>query len=244
MNKNKIALLLGCVCVGLTFAICIQLKTIDIANKTLTTSLKENDLRDEVLKWKGRYEKVYEKVQIEEEKLEKIRKKATENDDTSAAIRQELKTANRLLGFSELKGRGVIITLEDNKTQNVDGVTTGNISDYIVHADDLMNIINDIKNAAGVDAIAVNEQRIVSTTGIVCDGNVVRINGKKVSAPYEIKVIGSPEGIIGSLTSMPGTIYNTLQKLGMVKGTQKSNSVTIPKYDGIISIEHLTAVEK
>src|SRR5699024_6048740 len=137
---------------------------------TASGSFSENRLRDEVLRWKENYDIVYAKVQEEEKKLEKIRKKVTENDESATTTREELKTANRLLGFTDLTGKGIEITLEDNKLQSVDGLTTGNIMDYVVHDDDLIQLINDIKNA-GVDAIAINNQRIVSTTGIVCDGN-------------------------------------------------------------------------
>ena len=237
MNKTKIGILLGAVCMILTFATCIQLKTIAEANKTASGSFSENRLRDEVLRWKEKYDIVYAKVQEEEKKLEKIRKKVTENDESATTTREELKTANRLLGFTDLTGKGIEITLEDNKLQSVDGLTTGNIMDYVVHDDDLIQLINDIKNA-GVDAIAINNQRIVSTTGIVCDGNVVRINGEKVSQPFVIKAIGSPEGIMGALTTL-GASLDTLQRLGIVKEVKKSNSVNIPKYEGVIVIEHI-----
>lgn len=242
MNKNKIALLLGVVCVILTYAICIQFKTIEVANKTVSSTFAENKLREEVLKWKERYENIYAELQIEEEKLEKVRKKASENDDYSASIREEIKLANRLLGFAELTGKGIIITLEDNKLQSVEGITTGNVADYLVHDDDLIELLNEIKNAPGVDAIAINDQRIVSTTGIVCDGNVVRINGEKVSAPFVIKVIGYPESIMGAI-DIPDAYLSILKSMGLVKEVTKSNSITIPKYEGVIGIKHLTAVK-
>lgn len=241
MNKNKISLLLGGVCVALTFAICVQLKTIDVANKTVSNSFAENSLRDEVLKWKGRYDVIYEKLQVEEEQLEKIRKKATENDGEAATIREELKITNRLLGFTELTGKGVTIILEDNKNQNLDG-TTGNISDYLIHDDDLIRIVNDLKNA-GVEAISINEQRIVSTTGITCDGSVVRINGEKVSAPFVIKAIGYPERIMGVLV-FPDSYLQQLESLGLVKEVTKANSITVPKYEGVISIKNLQKVKE
>lgn len=241
MNKNKIALLLGCVCVVLTFAICVQFKTIEVANKTVSSSFTENKLRDEVLKWKERYDNLYEHLQVKEEELEELRKKATENNDVSANIREELKIANRMLGLAEVTGKGVVVTLEDNKLQNVEGITTGNIADYVVHDDDLIRIVNDMKNA-GAEAISINEQRIVSTTGIVCDGNVVRINGEKVSTPFVIKAIGYPESIIGALTFLGGYLQN-LEAVGVVKDITKSNSITIPKYEGIISIKHITTLE-
>lgn len=109
--------------------------------------------------------------------------------------------------------------------------------EYIIHDGDIQEIINDLRNG-GAEAIAVNDQRIISTTGIVCDGNVVRINGQKVSAPYTIRAIGSPEGLMGSLT-FPGAYIEELQRLGLVKELKKSNDVEIPKYEGIISAEYI-----
>ncbi len=238
MKKNRIALILGIVCVVLTFAICVQLKTIDEASKLVSSSFTANGLRDEVLKWRQNYEDIHEELEQAEQKLERVRKLATSNDEVSNEIREKIKLTNRLLGFSELTGKGVIITIEDNKAQNVDGISTGNVTDYIVHDDDLIRLVNDIKNAE-VEAISINGQRIVGTTGIVCDGNVVRINGQKISSPFVISIIGFPEGIMGSI-NIPGGILEILQSVGIVKEVKKANNITIPKYEGIIPSENLS----
>ena len=62
MNKKQIAITLGIMCFILTVAICIQLKTIENTTTTISQSLKENGLRDEVLRWKERYDNVYEEL--------------------------------------------------------------------------------------------------------------------------------------------------------------------------------------
>ena len=54
MNKKQIAITLGIMCFILTVAICIQLRTIENTTTTISQSLKENGLRDEVLRWKER----------------------------------------------------------------------------------------------------------------------------------------------------------------------------------------------
>ena len=56
MNKKQISITLGIMCFILTVAICIQLKTIENTTTTVSQSLKENGLRDEVLKWKEKYQ--------------------------------------------------------------------------------------------------------------------------------------------------------------------------------------------
>ena len=60
MNKKQIAITLGIMCFILTVAICIQLKTIENTTTTISQSLKESGLRGEVLRWKERYDNVYE----------------------------------------------------------------------------------------------------------------------------------------------------------------------------------------
>lgn len=238
MKKNHIAIILGIVCALLTLGMAIQIKTIEDANKTVAGALSVNNLRDEVLKWKARYEEIYEKVQQEEKKLDKIRKDVSANDESATNKREELKLVNRLLGLTEVKGKGVVLVLDDNKTSIADGTAMGNIAEYLVHDDDLIRLVNDLKNG-GAEAISINDQRIVNTTGIVCDGNVVRINGQKVSAPFEIKAIGYPERIIGAI-SFPKAILEELRSVGVVKEEpKKTNSITIPKYTGAISTTHM-----
>ena len=74
MNKKQIAITLGIMCFILTVAICVQLKTVENTTATASQSLKENGLRDEVLKWKERYDNVYGELTKSNKDLEEIRK--------------------------------------------------------------------------------------------------------------------------------------------------------------------------
>ena len=58
----------------LVMAICIQINTIEAATKSVGTTLKDNsDLKDELLKWQGKYESLYKEVEEKEKKLEEVR---------------------------------------------------------------------------------------------------------------------------------------------------------------------------
>jgi len=240
LSKNKIAILLGAVCLVLTIAISVQIKTVGYVNKNVSSTYMEDQLRDEVLRWKENYERKTEELKQVEKLLETTRKKATENDGYSAHIEEKLNLATRLLGLTTVKGKGVVVVLDDNKPQASEA-QDGTIWQYLIHDGDLREIVNDMKNG-GAEAISINDQRIVSTTGIICDGNVVRINGQKVSAPYTIKAIGSPEGLMGSLT-FPGAYIEELQALDLVTKLQKDNNIEIPKYDGVYSSEYIRMYE-
>lgn len=117
MNKNKIAVLLGGVCLVLTIAICVQIKTIGNANKNVSSSFAEDKLRDEVLKWQENYNKKIEELEQTEKLLENVRAEAAKNDEGAVQTKEQLNIANRLLGLTDLKGKGVIIVLDDNKAQ-------------------------------------------------------------------------------------------------------------------------------
>ena len=240
MSKNKIAILLGCVCLVLTIAISVQIKTVGFVNKNISSSYVEDQLRDEVLRWRENHDRKTEELKQAEKLLEATRKKATENDGYSANIEEKLNLVTRLLGLTAVKGKGIVVVLDDNKTQAAEAQDGGKWQ-YLIHDGDLREIVNDLKNG-GAEAISINSQRVVSTTGIICDGNVVRVNGQKISAPYTIKAIGSPEGLMGSLT-FPGAYIEELQTLGLVKILQKENNVDIPKFDGIYSSEYIKIYE-
>ena len=61
MNKAKIGLLLGMMCMLLTMGICIQIKTVNDSSTGVGKTQKENELRNSVLRWKEKYEKAFEK---------------------------------------------------------------------------------------------------------------------------------------------------------------------------------------
>ena len=91
MNKKQIAITLGIMCFILTVAICIQLKTIENTTTTISQSLKENGLRDEVLRWKERYDTAYKDLQEAEKTLETVRQTATADKDEEKDKEKKLK---------------------------------------------------------------------------------------------------------------------------------------------------------
>lgn len=236
MNNNKVAIILGIVCMVLTIAIVIQMNTVKSTNSTVAKTFTENALRDDVLKWKEKYDNTYNELEEAEKELDKIREEATKNNSASEQIEKEIKLNNNLLGLTKLKGQGIIITLEDdpNATRETVGVLD-DVSDYIVHYIDIINVVNELKNA-GAEAISVNGQRIVNTTSINCIGNVIKINDEKVNSPFEIKAIGLPESLVS--LDRPGGYLEYIKRYVVVT-VKKSDEVEIEKYGGLISAKFM-----
>lgn len=236
MNKRKIAITLGLVCAVLTYAIFVQVNTVKNMTKEVGTVLSDdNELKDQLLKWQEIYKNTREKLESREEKLENIRAQAASTNSEDKDKANELKENNKLLGLTEVKGEGVIIKLDDNRKVNQDEIL-GDISSYLVHEEDLLQIVNELYNAEA-DAISINDQRIVSTTSILCDGNILRVNGEITGVPITIKAIGN--WIYYNLNRPQGYL-DILKRDGVIVEMEQVNEITIPKYTGTYNDKYIS----
>ena len=222
---------------ALVAAICIQIRTIKEATVKVGTTLKDNNsLRDELLLSQGKFENLKKVLENKQKELEKVRLLASTKNDTDTQNELEIKNNQKLLGLTDISGPGFIITLEENKEIKPSEVL--NISGYLVHEEDLLFIVNELFNS-GADAVSINNQRIVSTSAIQCDGNIIRINGKMVGVPITIQAIGYPERLDGAL-NRPGGYLQMMASDGIKITTSRSDNITIQKYEGVYSSEYLT----
>ena len=149
------------------------------------------------------------------------------------AVKNDLEINNAVLGLTEVVGQGITITLTDGDGK---GGSKLDLSSYLVHYSDLIEVINSLKNA-GAEAISVNDQRITNSTAISCVGNVIKINNEKVGVPFIINAIGSPEKLYGALTMLGGYI-DKFKDEGVIVTIDKQTSITIPKYNGIYKFDY------
>lgn len=235
-NKLKIGIILGIMCCFLTGGIITQIKTVQNSPTTVGKTQTENELRDSVLRWKEKYENAYEKLEKKEKELEKLREQVANSNESAKGLSGKIDKYNLMLGKSDLIGKGIIITLKDGEARSFGG-------DPLVHAQDVMNVVNSLKNA-GADAISVNNQRVVDSTAFNCIGNVITVNGEKVGVPFVIKAIGLPSQLYGSLT-MKGHYLSILEAGGVQVSVDKveKETIIIPKYEGIYKLEYARNAE-
>ena len=237
-NKKGVSIILGIMCFALTLGICVQVKTIRNTNSTISQNQEANELRDEILRYKERYDNRFKELEEAEKELEKEREEATQNNSELEQAQQEITEGNKITGMTEVTGPGVIITLTDGK-----GIATStlNPSQLIVHDLDVLSVVNELINA-GAEAISINDQRWVVTTAISCRGNTIDINGERIGAPFVIQAIGLPEYLSG--IERAGGYLEYMKREGVGVTLEKSNSNTIPKYSGVIKFEYLQNIEE
>ena len=73
-NKTKIGIILGTMCILLSYGIVAQIKSTNNIGGGASTNANENELRDEVLRAKEKYDNLYKELEEAELKLEKERK--------------------------------------------------------------------------------------------------------------------------------------------------------------------------
>jgi len=116
---------------------------------------------------------------------------ATTGSGEAASIRATADRLAALAGRAPVAGPGVLVEV-------VDGDVTGSsedAGDSRVQDVDLQLVVNALW-AAGAEAVAVNGERIVTTTAIRSAGTSILVNFRVLSSPYRVAAIGDPDALV------------------------------------------------
>ena len=141
----------------------------------------------------------------------------------------ELARTKSQAGLTDLTGPGVVVLVNNLHINSWDGSSQVFQN---VHYDDLLRLINEL-NAAGAEAIAINDERLISTTEIRNAGDYIVINTNRHSAPFEIKAIGNPDNLEAALKLLGGVVDNLSQILDI--SIKRDEKISIPGYEGTIN---------
>jgi uncharacterized protein YlxW (UPF0749 family) len=166
-------------------------------------------------------------------------KDVEEAQERVAALRQPA-------GLVAMEGPGLTVTLDDAPEAEIDalgGATDGvRPSDLVVHQQDIQAVANALW-AGGADAMTIQGQRVISTTGIKCVGNTVVLHGVPYSPPYVISAIGDPPELLTSINTDPYIRiyrqYAQAHQLGYEVDPQAH--LEVPGYDGTLDLEYARA---
>lgn len=129
-----------------------------------------------------------------QEQVDDLRRQVEELRATRAGFRRgagdredDLEGASVTAGLVEVRGPGLRIVLDDSDRTRV---TTRNVNDLVVHSQDVQAVVNALWKA-GAEAVAINGQRLVGTSAVLCVGNTLLLNGTVHSPPYTIEAIGA-----------------------------------------------------
>jgi uncharacterized protein YlxW (UPF0749 family) len=180
-----------------------------------------------------------------QQKIEAYRNAISQDSGKAGVLAADLDRASLLTGQKSVMGSGVIVILKDAEAKNVppkdpgmsDEDYIGMTHDYIIHDSDIQRVVNELK-AAGAEAIAINDQRVVAMTSIRCVGPVVHVNSiATTGSPVRIQAIGDAKALMSGL-QMTGGIVGTFGDISMIS-IEKSESIILPAYTGVIPLRYV-----
>ena len=137
-------------------------------------------------------------------------------------------------------GPGVTVTLSD-APEDVINSTTGSINPLLVHQQDIQAVVNALWKG-GATAITIAGQRIVSTTGIRCEGNAVQLQGVPYPQPYVIQAVGNQADL---LMALEGDDYVSTYRedagdpdISVGWDLELEDEITAPGYDGLRDLNY------
>ncbi|MDO5672747.1 MAG: DUF881 domain-containing protein [Actinomycetaceae bacterium] len=143
------------------------------------------------------------------------------------------------IGQDDIKGSGLVVKLWD--VQNPQLVTSRNLEpdDLVVHQQDVEAVINALW-AGGAKAVSVQGHRILSTSQIRCVGNVIVVQSKTYSPPYEVAAIGDIAQLQEGLRKSQGVqIYQEyVRAIGLGWSVEEKAALTLPAVVEIPKLSH------
>jgi uncharacterized protein YlxW (UPF0749 family) len=158
-------------------------------------------------------------------------------------LRQQASRMKEPAGLLAEVGPGVTVTLSDapqgTSADTPDTVDNPNL--LLVHQQDIQAVVNAMWKG-GADAVTIQGQRVVSTTGIRCIGNSVQLQGVPYSQPYVISAVGDPESLQRALAddAYLQVYRQDAENPDINVGWQEvvQSHIVAPAYDGLIGLQY------
>ncbi len=211
---RNIALTLVCILLGIMLA--WQYKSINYNQSVLSLQNKRVDeLMEDYIKLQKQKNDLQENLKALEKENQTYEKVKAGDSDAARQIQESLQRVRVFAGLTDVKGKGIIITLENNS--------------YLpIEDSDIMDVVNELR-AAGAQAISVNNERIVAMSEIREAGRYIMINGKQMESPFTIKAISDPDDLENSVRLIGGVLEG-LEDMQIKVDVKKSDNIEIPRF--------------
>ena len=236
-KKNRGELAIGVVCLLLGVLLAIQLRSVKFnklnsgagSERLETLQSMYNEQRDKL-------DSTQEQLDAAQAELQKFRDEVATGGGLTGTLRAEVEKLELISGLTEVEGPGVMVSMRDSTAVNV----TGDEQNYLIHDNDLLSVINDLRDA-GAEAISLNGERLLSTSEVRCAGAVVIVNGRRYAAPYVFNAIGDSATLYNALT-MRGGVVDVLGQWKIEVKVTPSEKLTVNKYDGVLDFRYAQSV--
>lgn len=203
------------------------------AQQYAEASNSKNKLLNEISDLQTQYNKYYSK-------LSKYMYSDQDKKEIISEIENEVQNNKLLLGKTDVKGSGIKIELDDASSSYISDPFEYEMR--IIHDKDVLQIINDLRNA-GAEAIAINGQRIINKSDVICNGPFLRVNGVKIAVPFYINAIGDKD-VLENYMMRDDNHLKTLMLRKIYVHLTPVDEITIPAYIGELKSDYVKSKSK
>lgn len=225
MNKKKNNIILFIVSIALGFIIILQYQTAKNTVGNFLPSQKVQEISAELKKANEEKNLLLENLSELESKLKEYEQNASKENVFVKKLAEDLEKYTLMAGHSDVKGTGIVVTIDDPPLDVQIGDYTSNL---IYNYEYLLLIISNL-NAAGAEAIAINDQRYTTYTEIMPVGTHININGVSFMPPFEIKAIGNKQTLEAVLDFKGGVVWD-MKRLGYQVDIQVKDEIIINRH--------------
>lgn len=172
------------------------------------------------------------------ERLEALRAQVTtveQSIDMQAAptLSRQLQQVEALTGLTAVRGPGVRVTFSDATGT----CSTGRVEDCRIQDVDLQLATN-ILWGNGAEAVAINGERLITTTAIRSAGSSILINYRVLTSPYVLEAVGDGDALqeqfLDSELAEDFGVWRDVFGLGFA--VEKVEEMTVPPYTGSVRL--------
>ena len=170
--------------------------------------------------------------------LDGVQEQAAALDGRAAGLKRQIDELRVEGGLTPQRGEGLFVTLDDGRLPA--NAPRRSIELAIVHSQDITDVFNAAWRA-GARGIAVNGERITAATA--CVGATIQINGRLMSPPFVVSVLGPGDQLLRSLgdQSELREIKRRSELYGLKLSLERAADVALPPYTGAIPVRYASA---
>ncbi len=202
-------------------ALVMQFNLVESMNNGQSISDKAAHLQVELTGIKERKAKLEKEIKEVEDKIAELNNSELKSSSLQESLRSDMDKYELQIGYEKVHGEGIELELilQDQETYDV----------VINNYDLILSIINKL-NAAGAEAIAINDERIVANTDIKYDKGELLVNSNPLKPPFIFRAIGNADTLEASLNIRYGILWELKNNFSINSKIEKKSDIELPMY--------------
>lgn len=235
MKNYKYQIAVAIVCLVLGIMVSLQFRTVKQGVGPVS-EYRARELAAQLKKVREENVKLLNVKNDYESKIKEYEDTASQGSVYAKLLKEELDQARIIAGIEDVEGPGLTVVVDDLKFSE-------KVNYPLISYSMLLELLNEL-NAAGAEAVSINDQRIISTSEIRQIGGIhININTVSYAPPFLFKAIGNPKTLEAALRMREG-IVEKLENSGVAVTITQGELIKIAKYNGVIQRKYAEVVDE